>query len=372
MIQLKTGQTVLVIALLFLSKVGLGQSKGYVRIADGTTVSTAKITQHIENIMDSIALPGLSIALVNDRNIVYHSTFGVTDIETEQPITQKTIFEAASLSKPLFAYFMMMMVEDGQLAIDEPIFPYLKAALGKEETIKQIDPNALANYKTITPRMILSHQTGIPNWMHGKPVTVAFKPGTGFSYSGEAYQHLAAAFGTKMGIGWGSALDSMFIKKVAEPLGMDRSYYTHNDTIEKYVAKGHKDGVVTQVANKNEKVGPAHSLHSDAEDYAHFLIELMNPRYISEVTRNEMLKEHTHFKDNNHLKQEVGQTGWGLGMAQKPTEYGMMHMHTGNNHDFQAYMMILPEQQFGIVFFTNSNKAIPFIQGLNAVMGPVF
>ena len=85
-----------------------------------------------------------------------------------------------------------------------------------------------------------------------------------------------------------------------------------------------------------------------------------------------MLAEHTHFDVDNPLLQQVGQTGWGLGLAQKPSPYGTMHLHTGNNPGFQAYMMVLPAQKFGVVFFLNGLNAIPLIERLNESIGPIF
>ena len=69
---------------------------------------------------------------------------------------------------------------------------------------------------------------------------------------------------------------------------------------------------------------------------------------------------------------KIGQTGWGLGFAQKITEDYTMHMHTGNNHDFQAYAMFIPEKNYGLVVFTNSDKMIPFLTNLSEVLGPQF
>ena len=83
--------------------------------------------------------------------------------------------------------------------LDKPIYPYLKAIFPEGV----VAPESMEAYAKLTPRIVLSHGTGIPNWVKGKPIKIAFEPGTGFSYSGEAYQHLGAAFGTKLGLGWG-------------------------------------------------------------------------------------------------------------------------------------------------------------------------
>ncbi len=344
------------------------KNSAFIRVPNGTKINVQILDNHLKKAMDSIKLPGLSIAVVNDGSIVYHNTFGVKNLITQEPVTKNTIFEGASLSKPLFAYFIMKMVEEGELDLDKPIYPYLKPIFPEGV----IDKNSFEAYKTLTPRIILSHGTGIPNWVKGKPITIAFKPGTDFSYSGEAYQHLGAAFGTKKGIGWGSALDSLFIKEAAYPIGMDRTIYTWNSIYQKDVANGHIDGKTNPEINKFKKVGPGFSLHSDAEDYARFLIEMMDPKNIKTETRDEMLKEHNHFKPENELLKETGQTGWGLGFAQKPTENGLMHLHTGNNQDFQAYTMFIPEQKYGFVMFGNSNNLFPLLESIEKLLGEHF
>lgn len=359
----------IIIAVMTLSTLVYGQgNSGSIRVPDGRSISTETLNQYIKQAMDSLELPGLSIAIVNNNKIAYHNTFGVKNLKTKAPVTKQTIFEGASLSKPLFAYFLMKMAEDNQLDLDQPIYPYLEPIFQEETVAKE----SLKDYKTLTPRIILSHGTGIPNWVKGEPIKIAFQPGTDFSYSGEAYQHLGAAFGLKLGIEWGPKLDSLFIKEAALPIGMDRTLYTWDSKYENTVARGHIKGKVNPEINRYKRVGPGFSLHTDAEDYAMFLIEMMNPKNISIATRDEMLKEHNHFKEGNHLLKETGQTGWGLGFAQKPTPYGMMHLHTGNNQDFQAYTMFIPNQKYGFVMFANSDNLFPFLEKLEQLIGDHF
>lgn len=314
--------------------------------------------------MDSLQIPGISIAIINENRIAYQRALGVTDREKENQVTDSTIFEAASLSKPLFAYFIMKMVEEGVMDLDEPYFPVLES-IATENIKDVVDSASLDYFELITPRITLCHATGIPNWAFGKPIKIQFKPGTDFSYSGEAYQHLGAAIGTMLVGSWDYHLDSIIQQKVCIPLGMKNSSYVWNSKIEKFKAKGHKKGVVTQENHRDKKVGPGYSLHTEAHDYALFLIEMMNPRNLSKEMIAEMLKEQNKFKpDNEHLK--YGQTGWGLGFARRPTKYGMRYMHTGNNQDFQSYCAFYPERKYGLVFFMNCDQAESFLN----VFGP--
>jgi len=316
-------------------------------------------------IMDSIKMPGLSIAIINDAKIVYHKTFGVSNIESKEPVTNESLFEAASLSKPLFAYFVMKQVEKGILDLDKPLYEYLPYPdIAYDE-----------RYKLITARKVLSHTSGFPNWRaqdndEGK-LTIKFTPGTEFNYSGEGYQYLEAVVekinGTDMG-----GLDELFQKEITEKLHAESLYYLGNDKIKKNKVYGHNENGPTDNALFDRTFGAAYSLHTEAVSYATFLCAMLNREGLKKSSFDEMLKEQVHFKDDNKLKLEVGQTGWGLGFAQKPTKNGMIHLHTGDNHDFQAYVMFVPEKKYGFVFFTNSNKAESFIIEISKVIEKQF
>ncbi|TYP74406.1 serine hydrolase domain-containing protein [Aquimarina intermedia] len=345
-------------------------NKKMITAVNGNKISSTTLDAKIDSILRAVHMPGLSIAIINNSKMVYHNTFGVINSETKEAVDKQTIFEGASLSKPIFAYFVMKMVENGKLDLDKPLYEYLQHP--------GIAENSKEAYKLITARMVLSHQTGFPNHANGKEIELAFTPGTDFMYSGEAFQYLAAIIGMLNGVGFKSELNSLFRKEVTQPLAMTHTTFVWDEYLDKHKAFGHDDdGKPTQ---NNPSYGgwsgnsfnAYSSLHSEAKEYAHFLIALLKRKGLKDAIFSDMLTEHTHFRDDNPLKKEIGQTGWGLGMAQKSTDNGIMHMHTGNNHDFQSYMMIHPKKKFGIVFFTNSNKAIPFIESLSTVIGPVF
>src|SRR5690349_1724041 len=80
-------------------------SKRKIKTISGRNVKIKNLDKFIKTTMDSLQIPGLSIAIINDAEVVYHRLFGVKNIETKEPVDNETIFEAASLSKPLFTYF---------------------------------------------------------------------------------------------------------------------------------------------------------------------------------------------------------------------------------------------------------------------------
>lgn len=298
---------------------------------NGKSIHQSEFSSRIRQIMNDVNVPGLSIAVINNNDVVYHEVFGVSNTETRAPVTHPGIA-----------------------------------------------PESQEDYKLITARMVLSHQTGFPNHANNQMIKLAFKPGTGFMYSGEAYQYLAAVVATLNGVGWKKDLNELFRKEVTLPLQMEHSTFVWDEYLQQHKVFGH------DVQNKPTANHPRpgywngttfnaySSLHSEAGEYAKFIVAMLKHQGLNSETFYEMLSEQVHFKDDNPLKKEMGQTGWGLGFAQKRTAGYTMHLHTGNNHDFQAYTMFVPEKKFGIVLFTNCNKMQPFLERLAKVFGPLF
>ncbi len=170
-------------------------------------------------------VPGLSIALIRDARVVWQRSFGVANSATNQPVIDDTIFEAASLSKPVFAYGVLRLVEKGKLDLDAPLVKYLpKPYVANDDR---------ANL--ITARMVLTHTTGFPNWSINQPLKTQFKPGERFSYSGEGFVYLQKVVEHLTG----QLLDQVMRKEVFEPLGMTSSSYVWMDKYENLKATGH-------------------------------------------------------------------------------------------------------------------------------------
>ena len=153
-------------------------------------------------------VPGLSIAVIRDGALIWNKAFGVKSLETNAPVDNETIFEAASLSKPVFAYAVLRMVERNEFNLDVPLAAHLKyERLAHDE-----------RYRQITARMVMSHSTGMPNW-GGDRLNLNFDPGTAFNYSGEGFVYLQKTLEHLTGL----TLDELVQREVFEPLGMTRT-----------------------------------------------------------------------------------------------------------------------------------------------------
>jgi len=332
----------------------------------GKTFSAQEMDDYLVHLMDSLQIPGTSIAVLNQGEVVYQRNLGVTDWENKTPITATTTFEAASLSKPIFAYFMLKLAEQGQIDLDAPLYTYMDHP--------GFDEDAKPAYKTITPRMVLCHSAGLPNWVNGQNgelLSLAFPPGEGFSYSGEAYQWLAAGVGTHLELGWSLPFDSLFRATVTLPLGMEHTSFTWSDYHAANKSKAHIGTEVRARDFQPKSVGAGYSLHSSAAEYALFIREMIKGSLLSETWKAEMLREQNPIPENNPTY-ETGQTGWSLGFAIKPTEYGTRYLHTGNNPGFMSYTCFYPESGFGLVVFLNCDQIEPFYEGLGNFLDDPF
>jgi CubicO group peptidase (beta-lactamase class C family) len=284
-------------------------------------------------------------------------------------VDASTVFEAASLSKPVFAYAVLKLVDRGLIGLDVPLFQYVPGYAD--------DPRI----RTVTARQVLTHTSGLPNWRpRGKPLVFAFDPGTRFSYSGEGFVYLQNVVEHLVG----TPLDAFVREQVFRPLGMANSSYVWPDPYEHLAATGHQSNGDPVPQYKpleggspiNGGGGPsaASSLHSTATNYAKFMIGLMKG--------SAMLTTQVHVdsgcancvgKPVTHPSESIS---WGLGIGLEQTRQGTAFWHWGENSYFRCFQIALPKEGRGLVIFTNSEngfKVIPEI--VDHILGqpqPVF
>ena len=263
---------------------------------------------------------------------------------TNPPVTEHTVFEAASLSKPVFAYIVLQLVDEGVLDLDAPLFSYLPYEDLAED----------ARYERITARMVLSHTTGLPNWRPpGGELTLAFDPGARFQYSGEGFLYLQRVVEHLTG----EPLRVLAVKRVFEPLGMTQSSFVWEDRFGPDIAVGHlADGTALDKFTPAEG-NAASSLHTTAPDYARFVAAVMNGEGLSPAMREAMLSPQSDAEDGMH---------WGLGWGLQESADGRAFWHWGDNRGYKSFAIAFPEQGRGVVFFSNSDNGMLLLHALLA------
>ncbi len=314
-----------------------------IKLPNGTTISPAQLDTVLLKQMQELQMPGLSFAVIQHQQIVYHRTLGVTKVGGGRALQSTDLFDAASLTKTVFAYLTMRLVEQGLLDLDTPLYTYLP------------HPDLLHDkrHQLITARMVLSHSTGLPNWRFGKPLAFLFDPGTAVQYSGEAFEYLALVIAHLKGVEK-NQLETLFQQQVASPLGMKQSFTVWNDYLDKHRVSGHMAGKVAEgwgLSASRPNFAAAFSLNTEAVDYARFLIGLFSHQGLSKTSLEQMLKVHSVDTRSEPVRR------WGLDIEIKDSAFGPIYMHNGNNDNFSSHYVYLKEKGFGYVFFTNSEQA---------------
>lgn len=315
----------------------------------GITISTDSIHTFLTSRMDSLHIPGLSIAVINDSKVVYHQTLGFANLEKKLPVTNKTIFEAASMSKSIFASFVMTYVEEGKIDLDTPLYEYLPYP----------DISHDERYKKITARMVLSHRSGFPNWREneeGKKLIIKFDPGTDYEYSGEGYQYLAMVLKHIEKTDW-NGLEAAFQKKIAKPLGLEHTTFIEDAYAIKHKAEPYdKEGNWIDWKNeywyKKDKgvFVPAASIRSEPIDFSKWMIGIMNKKILSKESYKELLKHHstvTTLSSGTNVY-------YSLGFITADSPYQNTYFHGGTNDGFTCWYVMDIEKKCGYVLFTNS------------------
>ena len=339
------------------------QTNAQIQTVSGRIISSLRMDQFLHQQMDSLGIPGLSIAFIAHGKIVYHRSLGVTSLDTRKPVDDQTIFEAASLSKPVFAWLVMRLVDEGKLNLDTPLYRYMPYP----------DIEKDSRYKLITARIALTHQTGFPNWRYfEKPdselhvpygqLWLKFTPGTQFAYSGEGYFYLAKVVAHICG-GNLKTLNNVFEREEARPLGMKHAWFSGNEYISAHKATGHKKGKVfyrkwpTSFPDQDSSwFGAAGGLHTEALSYAHFLTAIIARKGLSQATYTEMLRPQVVVPRTSDAYIVGGDTEWALGFAMMPKLDRVFYEHGGSNGNFQSHFILDLKSKTGYVFFTNCDQ----------------
>ena len=315
---------------------------------------TSRLERIIPQLMREGEVPGLSIVLIRDAKVFWHQNFGVKNADTQAPIADDTIFETASLTKPVLAYGVLKLVDSGKLDLDTPLAKYLPGSYVADD----------ARSNLITARMVLSHTTGLQNELHpGEQLQLHFTPGARFSYSGEGFIYLQKVVEHITG----ERLDVFMKKTVFGPLGMRSASYVWRDSYERIMANGHNAAGVVAERIKPTEVKLSW-LHMTSLDYARFVSALMNGVGLRKATARLMLTPQVHLNEGCIfcLSPGTGEVSsalsWGLGWGLERTAAGEAFWHWGENRgEFQTFAMAYPKEKIGVVVFTNSGNGFSII-----------
>lgn len=292
------------------------------------------LDEFIERHMAFFEIPGASIALIKKGELIYHKIYGVKNSITRAPIEDRTLFEAGSVTKPIFAFLVMRLSEKGIIDLDKPLFQYLPfEAVAHDE-----------RYKEITARLVLSHQTGFSNWPKRDEkgqFDLKFKPGTQFGYSGEAFEYLkrVVAHVTQRDI------STLLQEELLSPLKWEHVYFQGGKEITQYAANGHYDYEPREIRHIKQPM-MAYSMSTEAKSFSRFMLALRNRDLLMPETYEEMLTP---------ISTRADGVQWSLGFRIENSPEGLVYGHSGStSRGFICNFSFFEDLDLGYVMFTNS------------------
>ena len=281
--------------------------------------SRTEIDAYLSRTVATTKIPGIVAMVADADGVLYSGAFGKQDVANGVPMSSDTLFRIASMTKPVTSVAVMMLVQEGDIGLDDPVSNYLPA-FEAEQVIDNFNP-ADKSYTTrpattpMTVRHLLTHTSGL-GYTFSSPILAALMgsepgasatalpllhdPGTHWTY-GESTRVL----GTLVEEVSGQPLDEFFRERIFIPLGMSDTFFNVPVEKNRRVATVHRtteQGLV-EAPNPEAITAPVYGdggLHSTADDYAKFIQMFLNKgrapdgkRLLSEATVQLMGQTHT-------------------------------------------------------------------------------
>ncbi len=348
--------------------------------ADGRALSPARVDAEVEALMARARVPGLGLALIENGRVVYVRTYGVRDGSTGAPLERDTVMYGASLTKGAFAYMCLQLVDEGRLDLDRPIAEYLPKPLPEYEDYADLaaDPR----WRRFTPRMLLSHASGMPNfrWLNpDEKLDIKFEPGSRYVYSGEGLNLMQFVLeeGLKLDVG------AEMQRRVFDRFGMTRTSMTWRDDFAANMASGHDEEGKPVGHNARRNVRAAGSMDTTLDDFSRFMAAMVSGEGLSHRARRELVGEQILIAQARQFPSDdptnaIGDANsrirlaYGLGWGRWRSPYGTAWFKEGNGSGATNYAICLERGRRCMLVMTNSARGQKMFCALTAaLLGPV-
>ena len=321
-------------------------------------------TRTVAELMEEFGVPGVSVAVIQDFKIHWAKAYGVADVETGQLVDIETMFQAASISKPVAAMGVLRAVQDGLFSLDDDINDILDSWT--------LDGREFTRNRPVTPRTLTSHTSGLgdgfgfPGYDPEQPLptTVQILEGHELSNVGSVFMErepmtfyeYSGGGVTVMELALSDVRRRPFVDVLQEgvlaPIGMTRSSYAQP------ISPEHNQNAARAHDNNGDSRGPkwhvypehaAAGLWTTPTDLARLIIEVQRSargesnRVLSQSMIQEMLNP-------------VGVGPFAVGFTVSKIGEGWYFSHGGSNWGFRALMLAHKVKGYGLVVMTNADQ----------------
>ncbi len=307
----------------------------------------------IEQYMTYYGIEGAQFLSWKGNQIIHSNSYGFKNSFTQEKVESSTLFEVASITKPVFAFAVMSFYEQGLIDLDKPLYQY--------RSFDEVKNHPYS--KLITARQVLSHQTGLPNWPINGKLEFQFKPGSGYSYSGSAYEYLGRVLESIAG----KSINTILYEEVMEPLELSDFYFQFNSDAIPHKSSGHYNGY-PGTRDFPEEPWIAGSLITNAESLVKFAMAIQRRKGLKQETYNEQFKNYLTIpveeRDNSWNVAEEMTLGW----FKEEAPHGTVIKHSGSNGDFESILRIYDDLDMGYILLVNGNSGFYLTENIEKIL----
>jgi CubicO group peptidase (beta-lactamase class C family) len=292
-------------------------------------------------------VPAVGIGIIENGKLKYTKVFGELKkgdpTVPTSPAPLNTIFQVASLTKPIVEILTLQLVSRREWNLDEPLANYW------------VDPDVANDprHKKLTTRHVLMHQSGFPNWRSlnaSNKLEFIADPGTKVGYSGEGLEYLRRALEKR----FNQPLDQLAQKRLFQPFGMKNTSFFWDASIDetRFAVAHNKEGKPYEI-HKNTTANAADLMLTTVDDYGRFAVNVLKGRGLSSPVFDDMVRPQVAYPSGKNLFFGLG---WMIMPDLSNGEYALIH--TGSDPGVNTVVVLFPKSQRGLIVFTNGDNGV--------------
>jgi CubicO group peptidase (beta-lactamase class C family) len=336
--------------------------------------SSTELDATVTRLMRQADVPGLAIAVLKNGQVTQQRAYGVADVETQRPLQVDSVMYAASLTKAAFAWLALQLAAEGVFDLDAPLPSLLARPLPSYPDY--VDLAGDERWKKLTPRMLLSHTSGLLNWRFinddGK-LDFKYEPGLRYVYSGEGIQVLQLVVEERTGRGVGELMQ----ERVFDRFGMKDTSMVWRADFEGRTAVGNSVTGAATGFKRAKRARAAGSMVTTVADYAKFVAGVLAAHAQgSPVTRTMFSPQlaivspqqfPSHFPGETQVNAPIKLSA-ALGWVTYQSPLGPAVFKEGNDDGTNNFVLVFPDRGEAVVLLSNSARAdrlfFPLVEAL--------
>ena len=328
------------------------------RIPDAATIDSV-----VGQLMAREHVQGLAVAVIDAGAVTHVAAYGRRNVEQALPLTEHTIMYGASLTKTAFAFAVLQLVDEGRLDLDASVATLLPRPLPEYPDYADLATDV--RWRTLTPRMILTHTTGFANLRYLEPdgrLRIHADPGTRYGYSGEGFYLLQVILEEGLGLDVGQEMQ----RRVFDRFGMTRTSMQWRPSFRENLADGYRLDGSMEPHDERSSVSAAGSMDTSIEDQALLWAGIVRGDGLSDASRAELVRPQVPISslhqfptlrtDPGPFNASIGLAA-GLGVITYQDARGPVWFKGGHNDSTGNMLICIERQQRCLVLLANDARA---------------